>query len=126
MCLRHKRLEKRHSHYLTRTVSGFPFQVSVPGESDAPAEPVAYVVPDGVSPGDELSITAPSGREVTVIVPEGARPGETIEADLPATEVDDLAALLAGTASALAAPIPASRYVCIYIGVYIFIYVYIY
>ena len=46
-------------------------QVRVPGGP----EQVSFEVPEGVAPGDQVIITAPSGKEVTVTVPEGGRGG---------------------------------------------------
>ena len=45
---------------------------------------------------------------------------------MPATEVDDLAALLAGTSSALAALMPASRCVHLYFDMSIIVYMSVY
>eukprot|EP00750_Incisomonas_marina_P031493 INCI8198.1.p1 GENE.INCI8198.1~~INCI8198.1.p1 ORF type:complete len:369 (-),score=65.27 INCI8198.1:29-1135(-) len=39
-------------------------------------------VPQGVSPGDEWEVTAPSGKKVRIIVPEGAIAGATITLSL--------------------------------------------
>jgi len=40
-------------------------------------------VPDDVYPGEELTVTAPSGKEITIVVPEGVGPGQDLEISLP-------------------------------------------
>ena len=50
-------------------------------------ETVRFAVPEGVSSGAKLSVTAPSGRAVTVFVPPGAVAGQMMQAKVPVSNV---------------------------------------
>ena len=41
-------------------------------------------VPEGAAPGSQLTVTAPSGQEVTLTVPEGVGEGAELEVAVPA------------------------------------------
>ena len=41
-----------------------------------------YELPEGVNPGDQVSVTAPNGAEITFTVPEGAAPGTVLSFDI--------------------------------------------
>ena len=51
-------------------------------------------VPEGVVAGQQLTVTAPNGQEVTVTVPEGMVPGQQLQVEVPKNAVR-----LAGAAS---------------------------
>jgi len=70
-----------------------------PAPAALPAfETVKFTIPEGVSAGQKLSVTAPSGRACTVVVPEGVVAGQLMQAKVP----------VVGVVKAPAAP-PAKR-----------------
>jgi hypothetical protein len=49
----------------------------------ADGEKVMINVPEGVTPGQEITVIVPDGQKVTLKVPEGAESGQRIEVEIP-------------------------------------------
>ena len=76
------------------------FGVSTEVLRDPAFERVKFTLPEGVSAGQKLRVTAPSGRACTVAVPEGVVAGQLMQAKVPVT----------GVVKAPAAQAPAKRW----------------
>ena len=68
--------------------AGAQLEIELPAPvPSADSDTVVVTLPDGYTAGQELTVTAPSGQEVTLTVPEGAAAGAQLEVDVPTAAV---------------------------------------
>jgi len=82
------------------------------GPAATVAEEMAFEVPEGVVPGQQLQVTAPNGQQVTLTVPEGVVAGQQLQVEVPAATVDEAPGLDAAPptpTAAAAAPRVSAR-----------------
>ena len=70
----------------------------------AVSQELSVVVPDGVEPGGQLSVTAPDGQKLHVVVPADMQPGQIILVKLPADSLTSALPAAAAPQDSAAAP----------------------